>query len=426
MTTIDEKIKASKQKLGEKIPCSIEVLTPVHIGSGVKLTEGIDFIKNNSSVHIIPQSTLLRYLEENPEERDNFINGGYRLSALNNIPEGNKYNISIGRTSEINEFERSGNGKPYIPGSSIKGSIRTILLKKRFDALQPSEQSDLLKKVTSNRKEWASEPVMKALFGDTSNENLMRILEIFDAEFDILELEKVIILSLTNESGTSYGWKQLWNRQNTNDYTRASQIIAEALPIGSKGYFSFQLGSFLLNDTTAKEKLKFIENSFENIYNLRKLINEYSTTKLLSEKSFFEKLKSPKPLTSVINEIDVLIEKIKKLSDDEFIMRLSWGSGWKGMTGDYLDANWLNKFRSKYRLGKNGFSVFPKTRRIVFEDNEPKYLTGWIKVKLYETKPQHKEVNTSGSINENQNIDSSNWAAILGDKFIVKNEKKKK
>ncbi len=45
MSTIDDKIKSAKQKLGEKIPCSIEVLTPVHIGSGVKLAEGIDFIK---------------------------------------------------------------------------------------------------------------------------------------------------------------------------------------------------------------------------------------------------------------------------------------------------------------------------------------------------------------------------------------------
>ena len=39
------------------------------------------------------------------------------------------------------------------------------------------------------------------------------------------------------------------------------------------------------------------------------------------------------------------------------------------------------------KMGRPGFSIFPKTRKIVFEDEQPSYLTGWIKVKLYETKP---------------------------------------
>ncbi len=419
MTKIEERIKSAKQKLGEKIPCSIEVLTPVHVGSGVKLTEGIDFVKTQNSVHIVSQAELIKYLEENPDELKRFIDGDYKLSALKRIPEGKKYNISIGRTSEINEFERNGNGKPYIPGSSIKGAIRTILIKKRFDELSTNEKNDLLKRVTNKKKEWASEPIVKQLLGDNSNNNLMRVLEIFDAEFDDLELEKVLILSLTNQAGTSYGWKQLWNRQNTTNSNQASQIIAETLPIGSISYFSISLNSFLFNNQTAQSILQFNESSLKEINNLRGEINNYSKQKLEKEKEFFEKLTSPKKLNSVIKEIDTLLDKIKNLAQDELILRISWGSGWKGMTGDYLDQNWLNTFRQNYRLGKTNFPVFPKTRRIVFENDEPKYLTGWIKVKLYDTKQEIKAPNKSF---ENA-VDSME---LLKQKFKVTESKRKK
>ncbi|AFH48908.1 Putative RAMP superfamily DNA repair protein [Ignavibacterium album JCM 16511] len=421
--TIDEKIKTAKQKLGEKIPCSIEVLTPVHIGSGVKLAEGIDFVKDNNSVHIVPQSELMKYLEDNPDERDRFISGNYKLNSLQRIPEGRRYNISLGRTSEINEFERNGYGKPYIPGSSIKGAIRTILLKKRFDELSNDEKNNLLNKVNNPKKEWAAEPIVKKLLGDDSNKNLMRVLEIFDAEFDTVDLEKVLILSLTNDLGTSYGWKQLWNRQNTTDHKRASQISCEILPVGLKSYFSISLHNFLMNDPTANSTLVFNEDSLSDIKKLVKTINFYSNQKLNKEKEFFEKLTTPKNLTTVIKEIDNLINRLNNLSQDEFIIRISWGSGWKGMTGDFLDDNWLQIFRNKYRLGKSGFDIFPKTRRIVFEEDEPKYLTGWVKVKLNDNKPVTLK---KEKIEKDEKIDSNNWAAVLSQKYNVKETKKKK
>ena len=41
-------------------------------------------------------------------------------------------------------------------------------------------------------------------------------------------------------------------------------------------------------------------------------------------------------LSSLIANIDSIIEKIKKLQKNEFILRLSWRSGWKSMTGDFI------------------------------------------------------------------------------------------
>jgi len=412
--TFEELINESKSKLGLKIPCSIEILTPVHIGSGVKLTEGIDFVKTEHTVQIIPQSELMEYLKNNPDELDRFIEGNYSLNSLHRTPKGRTFNINIGRAREIIQFERNGFGKPYIPGSSLKGSLRTVILKTAFDRLNDSQKQALLKKV-NGRREWASEPIVKDIFGNDSNHNLMRVLEIFDAEFEDVNLEKVLILSLTNEEGTSYGWKLMIKPPiNVNNPEEATWIFVEALPIGSKGYSSISLSNFLLNNQIARNELKFNEPSLSDLRTLASTINEYSRNKLELEKQFFEKLSKPKKLSDLINNIDGLLKQLKDLTQDEFIMRISWGVGWKGMTGDYIDdlyknknQKWIEFFRQKYQMGKKEFKIFPKTRRIVFDGYEPKYLTGWIKVKLNDMKPinEVKQYDIQNNQTESNNLD---------------------
>lgn len=431
MAQIEEVIKNSKKIIGEKIPCSIEVLSPVHIGSGVKLAKDIDFTYTNDTVTIVPQSELMNYLEQNPDEMQKFIDGGYKLEKLTIGSLGKKYHINGERIFDISEFERNGFGKPYIPGSSIKGSLRTIILKKVFDGLEENEKQNLLGLVNNPKKEWASEPIVKKIFGDDSNHNLMRTLEIFDAEFEVVTLEKVLILSLSNNEATSYKWKKMGRDASNQDNPKyATPIFVEALPIGSKGYSSISLSNFLFNNPTAQSELKFSENSLSNINSLISTINNYSIEKLNSEKKFFENLNSSKKLIELINHIELLIAQHSKLKADEFIMRLSWGSGWKGMTGDFINdldkdekAKWIEFFRKKYQMGKKDFPIFPKTRRIVFEDEKPKYLTGWIKIKLNESKPIVKIKNENTT--ETKKIDTNDWAAMLGEKYTVKNSRKK-
>ncbi|MCW1298695.1 MAG: type III-A CRISPR-associated RAMP protein Csm5 [Candidatus Parvarchaeota archaeon] len=390
MTTINDRIKESKQKLGEKIPCSIEVLTPVHVGSGVKLTNKIDFIisEDRQRLTVIDQTDLISYLEENPDEIDNFLKN--KLEKLKKTPKGKTYNIDSTYVGEIYQFERDGNGNHYIPGSSIKGAIRTSLLAMLFDSLSDDEKEKLLIEAKEYKKgeNWASEPILAAIFGKDSNYNLMRVIQFYDTYFTTeLELSRLHILSLKNES--VFGWKKMGKDRQTNkpfplqeNPKYSTSIFVEALPIGALGYTTINFDNFLVNNSVAKEELKFSDSSIRTIMDFINTFNSYSQKKLEKEKDFFSNLQSPKKLNSVINEIDKLLNKIKNLSKDEFILRISWGSGWKGMTGDYLDANWLSNFRRKYQLGKKNFSIFPKTRRIVFEDDEPKYLTGWAKIKL--------------------------------------------
>lgn len=432
MEKIEEVIKTSKKKLGEKIPCSIEILTPVHIGSGVKLANGIDFTATRDTVTIVPQAELMKYFESNPNEMQKFIDGNYKLDKITIGDLGKKYQIKGARVNEINEFERDGFGKPYIPGSSIKGAIRTALLKQLFISLPPERQNELLEDSENFKKgeSWASEHILNEIFGKETNYNLMRTVQIYDAHFETdTDIERLHILSLKNES--EYGWKRMGKDRNTgkpfplqDDSKKSTALFVEVLPIGAIGYFSVSINSFLMNDPIAKSELNFKQNALEKITHFISTINTFSKEKLEKEKKFFEDLKNPTKLSSLINEIDKLIKSFSLLSKDEIILRISWGSGWKGMTGDLIDElkdnnnnKWLDIFRRKYNLGKKHFPIFPKTRRIVFDGNEPKYLLGWIKIKLND-KPSSKEP-------EEKRDEQQDPMELLKQKFKVIETKKK-
>ena len=261
----------------------------------------------------------------------------------------------------------------------------------------------------------------------------MRVLEIFDAEFQDVNLEKVLILSLTNEDGTSYGWKLMGTPpRNVDNPRNATAIFIEALPIGSKGYSSISLSNFLLNNEIAKNELKFNEPLLNDLRTLVSTINEYSRNKLELEKQFFEKVSTPRKLNALIKNIDKLITHFNNLTQDEFIMRFSWGAGWKGMTGDYIDdlykngnQKWIEFFRQKYQMGKKEFKIFPKTRRIIFDGDEPKYLTGWIKVKLNDTKPLNETDQISSHSNQTTSNNLDPLSQLKQKYKVVENKKKK-
>ncbi len=199
---------------------------------------------------------------------------------------------------------------------------------------------------SKSKKEWAGDSLLKELLGNDSNYNLMRTLKIFDAQFSKVSLEKVLILSLANQNATSYAWKKMGrDTQNQVDPSNATTIFLEGLPSGEKGYFSMSLSNFLFNNEEAKRKLNFSKLRLLKIFNaLKKTINNYSLEKLKKEKDFFVKLTTPKKLNNIIENIDSLMDDVNKLQKDEFIIRLSWGSGWEGMTGVVVcqKNGWIN------------------------------------------------------------------------------------
>ena len=69
---------------------------------------------------------LISFLEDNRISDRDF--GGYRIKETGFETEKNNIDSKLGTINEVAKFMRDPYGNPYIPGSSLKGAIRTILM----------------------------------------------------------------------------------------------------------------------------------------------------------------------------------------------------------------------------------------------------------------------------------------------------------
>ena len=128
---------------------TLTTLSPIFIGSGEKLNKSAYFCYDDE-VNVIDEKKLVKLLRSRRGLFEAFMSEAssdnlYLTKFLeNNIPnfknlDIHKYKLishsniittkgKIKTLNDINTFIKSSNGKPYIPGSSIKGFIRTALI----------------------------------------------------------------------------------------------------------------------------------------------------------------------------------------------------------------------------------------------------------------------------------------------------------
>lgn len=133
---------------------SLLAIAPIHIGNGEKYTSR-EFIYENGYFYFPDMGKFYnrmvekgydqkfeRFLQERKARAsnnrlisfllDNRISdrdfGGYRIKETGLETEENDNDSKLGAINEVVKFMRDPFGSPYIPGSSLKGAIRTILM----------------------------------------------------------------------------------------------------------------------------------------------------------------------------------------------------------------------------------------------------------------------------------------------------------
>lgn len=156
---------------------SLTILTPVHIGSGNKLSKKeFVFLKDCKRV-LIPDQLMLfsdlrkrnlikeyeKYLISDGRNTlmDWLLEAGYQVSDIQKLCS---YELDcsealdqVNRPMEIQSFVKDPYGLPYIPGSSLKGALRTILL--AGDILQHSQKyRNLQREIQREDATWNGKP----------------------------------------------------------------------------------------------------------------------------------------------------------------------------------------------------------------------------------------------------------------------------
>ncbi len=225
----------------------LKILTPLHIGTGTEI-EQLDYVVVNSNYYRLSQNFVNRFIDEHnlidhytkwinttaeeicnikrkpknkrtKDQNQELSKLRSNLNLLTICEEANKKNelikalaaapdiIKIPCTGQppsgkVREQITDGTLKPYIPGSSIKGAIRTAILFNWLNNINPAEKIDEifqkeLKKVNSKKETSASEIKKKAVTFASEIENLAfycgikeknRDVNFTDEKFDLLKL----------------------------------------------------------------------------------------------------------------------------------------------------------------------------------------------------------------------------------------------
>jgi CRISPR-associated protein Csm5 len=371
-----------KEKESQKY--SFAIKTPVHIGTGERLGR-MDFILQGNLCVIVDFDKVLFEFKDKPEALNKFEEEGFAMRDLSlkykiapaMVQKYSLHNPGNIRPFNIQEMIKTGMGNPLMPGTSIKGAIRTVLLWHLFEEKNKKETANILKRILDSevKKEQADDELDHFLFGPDSNHDLLRGLQVGDVEFKLSHLQLLESRVLSLEGNNGFGWKKMGKGGfNTPDPKKATPTCCESLSPGAVSVGRLKLEGFLFDNSLAKRELGFSDKK-ELLVNLPEKCNQYAKVFIANEIDFFESCN----MEEMVNFYNALQ---KEIPEDKgfFLLHLGWGSGWRGMTGNYLSEADLIDFRKRFSMGEKSFPVFPKTRKIAFENSKPKYPLGWIKV----------------------------------------------
>ncbi len=366
----------------------IEIITPLHVGSGNKLIMDQDYFVEDSIVRVVTLDNLLKRFSN---DREALSRIGSKLARGESLREDyNRVKDSIdvkyslrneeGVTAkEIVEQYKLPDFKPAIPGSSLKGAIRTVLL--HYVLKENGRLKDIILRDKPNKKDTASNIV----FGEDAHFDPMRALitDDFVTSLDCLSLVKVKVFDAKFDG--SYGWKSFTSRCIEERISDATPIIIEAIKPGSKLQGTIAIDTFVLSKLKEKNRLGLFYEPFSDFYGeFLRIANEYSSNVAEREIAFLKPFNRFGELDRVLRFLDQL-SKFASKEKDMIYLRLAWGIGWKGMTGDYLSEEEIEKIKEIFHLGRSGSKTFPKTRKFVTHLKNgreiPLYPAGWIRMR---------------------------------------------
>lgn len=376
----------------------IETLTPVHIGSGNMLQNHTDFVVQGSGddryIFIVDDRKILDLIGE--EHLDNWLASIERKESTIVLVKRFAPNASIrDYTTEritcyakveandtLKEIIHDGRGKPYIPGSSIKGAIRTAVLAEMIghvddDRIRNIERDIVLRNQkgvgltnkNGNLILFAS-LIEKQFFGDSPNADIFRFVRVGDAYFE----DDCIIASRMINLNIRKGKNELKDKSKP-------QLI-EAIGPKERSIFEMKIDTDYYDLAKKKySKLGKLPEPMQSLASLFASINNHTKKLVESEIAYWQGIQ----LTGsedYIESMEIILDEINEIKNqDACVLRIGHASGWRFITGAW--TKYLDNFEDVINAARPNNQRyqeydFPKTRRI----DEDSDIYGFVKLTL--------------------------------------------
>jgi CRISPR-associated protein Csm5 len=409
----------------------IQLTSPIlHIGSSVSRLNPFEYVQTSKKVYLPNQEALAKalnkkggsylndYIQAISDRQDisNLLKEAFGEQWWNATDANGelifpKNAISQKLTEEritdyLRPMIRNGMGQLYIPGSSIKGAIRTAiayyLLKHgdRYNVPKNQKLSEIEKKLRSrlgelgnkHKQKFADDDLfMDTLFseyelihqgkkynGSSQNTDFLRVLSVSDCE-------PLIEGKITTKKGQSIPINlpvvaEVIVSSRFPDYLakyRASLYVEMVRNVQTR--FTLKLDTEMLSWFQHKQGMKL---PFQNLDELLKICQEFSQEQWDYEHDYWNDIIN-NPRAAGRNLDFNHIRQFYEPEECPFSTRLGWGSGMMGTTiGLLIDDEIREEIRNICGLKAPGFEA-PKSKRTVVSTNgEIKFTPGWVKLKV--------------------------------------------
>lgn len=353
----------------------LKVLTPVHVGGAQEkhLQEDIDYLqlKDGSNWRLNWQEIYRQY------EPDQIANAIVKHS-LENLLSDDIENVALkinefrGDTGEVKAIIRDGGGRAYIPGTSIKGALRSWL--------HTAYERELNKKGDYN------------ILG-TFDTALFRFIRPADCYMeDDTDFFPTKTFNLRG-NGTHWkgGWKHSFNKATDQNFRSHGFVTDyECFAPDKFGSFTLKITNHLPETFIIKlfSSINSAKQSYQLFYKNDPLqaffyyVNRQVQEHINKEIIFFEKYKQAEYSDEILIAWKDLLNATQNVKEGQCVLRLAAGTGFHSISGDFqfqdhVDTGiWNNDDARKYKLSKKQSENYIgkyqkfKSRKIAFTSDK--------------------------------------------------------
>lgn len=380
---------------GEFMKYRLTALTPLLVGDGQRLSP-IDYMVWKDQVNVLNQQRIFRLLAKGPR-LDGYLSqlkkadkldfaswGGFAQNfAGRRIPFEHASSSGIwerarGESLFIPTFH-SGHAGPFLPGSALKGALRTGLV---FARTTPGSIKEIASYVDGERTARNAGEEVEAHGIGEGGSSRARAFGVSDSEpvaasnFQVYLL-RVASLVAKGQGKFEVGWKQ--SQRGTVDTRRMEEstpVFAEMAIPGTafEGHWNEKA---LFQDRQVLDMLRWREAPRRD--RILAAANDYAAKQLELHRQYADSAGLPK-LAETVAALEARLAEIREAASG-CLVSMGWGGGLlsKSAMLDTTNEDYrkILKNLSFYSRAISTGLPFPKTRRIVFLGNEPASLPGW-------------------------------------------------
>ncbi len=338
---------------------TLTTLSPLHIGDGIEMHKDFHFAVYQGSTYRLDEDAILdkKYDQLAAVRASSFPPPGRLLKELDyRDTQLFRYTLkgeprASGTDSILRSFIKDVFDRPYVPGSSLKGALRTALAWNGFQEVRIK----LDRNAIGRHRSWAGQPLERRIFGPDPNHDLLRALHVSDMFGPQNPGERLMIV----------------NAQVMTIKGQGSPIELEAV----RGDTAFK-GSLTVDETlfspAAERELHFANRrSWIEPTTMLARVNKHSRARIEKLADWFERAEGGQDIAKFYRQLGQAA-----LTPRQAILQVGWGAGWDAKTlwthlqaDPYLFEKLVEEFRmtkrSRSGMPRRPGDPFPKSRRVV-------------------------------------------------------------